>query len=186
MSWKKILATPKGFLLALVIALQVASSIYFVTDVVGDIARFGDNEYTGLHIMFEVMANISLIAGIVVGIFYLRRLSRQYEAATRALSVASGELSVVIEAYFTEWGLTRAEADIATFTIKGYSIAEVARMRNSAEGTIKTHLNAIYRKAGVAGRAQLVSLLIEDLLTGKIGSGRRAEPEQRAAVPVPA
>ena len=28
---------------------------------------------------------------------------------------------------------------------------------------IKTHLNAIYRKSGVAGRSQLVSVLVEDL-----------------------
>ena len=43
-----------------------------------------------------------------------------------------------------------------------------AKLRGSAEGTIKTHLNAIYRKSGVTGRAQLVSILIEDLMRGTL------------------
>ena len=78
--------------------------------------------------------------------------------------MAQGALSDLMEEYFVTWGLTPSEADVATFTIKGYSIAEIAELRGSAEATVKTHLNAIYRKAGVAGRGQLVSLLIEDLM----------------------
>ena len=70
----------------------------------------------------------------------------------------------MIEGYYRDWGLTASEQDVAGFTIKGYSIAEIAILRGSAPGTVKTHLNAIYRKAGVAGREQLVSLLVEDLL----------------------
>ena len=61
---------------------------------------------------------------------------------------------------FRKW----ATGIIESFTIKGYAIAEIAVFRGSAEATVKTHLNAIYRKAGVSGRGQLVSLLIEDLL----------------------
>ena len=36
-----------------------------------------------------------------------------------------------MEGYFADWGLTPSEADIATFTIKGYSIAEIAGLRGS-------------------------------------------------------
>ena len=52
--------------------------------------------------------------------------------------------------------------------MKGCSIADIAQMRGSAEGTVKTHLNAIYRKAGVQGRGQLVSVLIEDLMNAPL------------------
>ena len=76
---------------------------------------------------------------------------------------AAGALADVIEGCYRNWGLTASEQDVAGFTIKGYSIAEIAILRGSAPGTVKTHLNAIYRKAGVAGRGQLVSLLVEDL-----------------------
>lgn len=39
---------------------------------------------------------------------------------------------------------------------------------------MKTHLNAIYRKAGAQGRVQLVNLLIEELLEGPVVPPREA------------
>ena len=74
-----------------------------------------------------------------------------------------GDAPVIASEGRFDRALTPAERDVAGFTIKGYSIAEIAQLRGSAEGTVKTHLNAIYRKAGVTGRGQLVSLLVEDL-----------------------
>ena len=56
------------------------------------------------------------------------------------------------------------EADVALFAIKGLSTAEIAALRQTSEGTVKAQTNAIYRKAGVSGRSQLLSLLIEDLM----------------------
>jgi DNA-binding NarL/FixJ family response regulator len=44
------------------------------------------------------------------------------------------------------------------------SIADIARLRQTSEGTVKAQSNAIYRKAGVNGRTQLLSLFIEDLM----------------------
>ncbi|NNF80954.1 MAG: hypothetical protein HKN05_23270 [Rhizobiales bacterium] len=43
----------------------------------------------------------------------------------------------------------------------GLSLAEIADIRNTKQGTIKTQCNAIYQKAGVTGRPQLLSLFIE-------------------------
>ena len=73
---------------------------------------------------------------------------------------------------------------MATFLIKGADIAEIARLRGSAEGTVKAHLNAIYRKAGVSGRPALVSLLIEDLMTESLlhRARRNAAPLNPAAM----
>ena len=53
---------------------------------------------------------------------------------------------------------------MAWFTIKGLPIAEIARLRQTSEGTVKAQSNAIYRKAGVNGRTQLLSLFLEDLI----------------------
>jgi DNA-binding CsgD family transcriptional regulator len=44
------------------------------------------------------------------------------------------------------------------------STAEIGSLRATSEGTIKAQTNAIYRKAGVSGRSQLLSLFIEDLM----------------------
>ena len=58
----------------------------------------------------------------------------------------------------------------------------IAELRGSAEGTIKTHLNAIYRKSGVSGRAQLVSVLVEDLLHAPLLTGGNTPVPQRSQV----
>ena len=56
------------------------------------------------------------------------------------------------------------DAAKAMWSIKGMSTAEIAGLRQTSEGTVKAQTNAIYRKAGVSGRPQLLSLFIEDLL----------------------
>jgi hypothetical protein len=79
--------------------------------------------------------------------------------------------------------LTPSEQDVATFLIKGCDIAEIARLRGSAEGTVKAHLNAIYRKADVSGRAALVSILIEDLMSQpliQVGEAETPRDKRRA------
>jgi DNA-binding CsgD family transcriptional regulator len=151
-------------LLPALIVFQAICTVFFVVDMVGDIEVLGWSSLTDLHLLPEIGATIGLVSGIVVMTVYLLRLLRRQAHLERSLGIAQGALSDLMEQYFVTWGLTPSEADVATFTIKGYSIAEIAELRGSAEATVKTHLNAIYRKAGVAGRGQLVSLLIEDLM----------------------
>ena len=71
-------------------------------------------------------------------------------------------------AHFDSWGLTPSERDVALFVIKGLPIAEIARLRGSAEGTVKSQLNAVYRKSGVSGRGALLGLLIDDLVAAPL------------------
>jgi DNA-binding CsgD family transcriptional regulator len=133
------------------------------------------------HLGPEILAVMGLIFGITFKARYLFRLRRQHAIMERGLSVAAGALASIISDYFNSWALTPAEQDVANFTIKGFSITEIAQMRNSAEATIKTHLNSIYRKAGVTGRGQLVSLLIEDLLHAPIVTGSEGGGETQVA-----
>ena len=76
------------------------------------------------------------------------------------MRVASGEFSQVIEALFDEWKLTPAETDVAIFLVKGMSFSEIAIARSAKEGTVKAQSNAIYRKAGVKGRHELLALFL--------------------------
>jgi DNA-binding CsgD family transcriptional regulator len=153
------------------IAFQAFCSAYFVVDVFEDF-RGGGIEWW--HVLPELAATAGLFVGIVFEVKVLRQLLRRQAIMEKSLAVAAGALAGLMEDYFRQWELTQAEAEVATFTIKGFSIAEVAQMRGTAEGTVKTHLNAIYRKAGVQGRGQLVSVLIEDLLnTPLVGTAGR-------------
>jgi DNA-binding CsgD family transcriptional regulator len=142
------------------ILFQTVCACIFLIDVVYDLRE----AEVLWHMVPEIGATLGLLIGIVFEVRYLVHLLRRHDTMARGLGIAAGALSDLMEGYFRDWGLTGAEADVAAFTIKGYSIAEIATLRGSAEATVKTHLNAIYRKAGVPGRGQLVSLLIEDLM----------------------
>lgn len=103
-----------------------------------------------------------------VEIWRMWRRQRRLEDQLRA---ASGAFQEVLDAHFERWKLTSAERDVALLALKGLSIAEIAAVRQSRDGTIKPQCSAIYRKAGVSGRPQLISLFIEELL----GDGLSAE-----------
>lgn len=162
--------TPQGRLVFLlgVIVVQALCAVFFVGDVMADFAKPGGVAFSETHLIVEAIASLALIVAIWMEFRQLLDLYRANERYARSLRVASGAMDDLIQDYFTSWALTPAEADVAIFTIKGSSIAEIAAMRGSAEGTVKTQLNAIYRKAGVNGRGQLVSLLIEDLMGGPL------------------
>lgn len=146
------------------LAVQILCAAFFLADVGRDLAQILGQGAMDWHLLPELAAGLGLGIGIVLQLRFLADLIRQEASMARGLTLAAGALATLMEGYFQDWGLTPAEIDVAGFTIKGYSIAEIAQMRGSAEGTVKTQLNAIYRKAGVTGRAQLVSLLVEDLL----------------------
>ena len=71
--------------------------------------------------------------------------------------------------------LSPAERDVAWFTVKGLSMQEIARMRETSDGTVKAQSNAIYRKAGVSGRYQLLSQFVDELMIEAGAAGRPSE-----------
>ncbi len=163
--------------LTLMMLVQAVCLAFFVIDIYADLIEWPAGRSLDLHIWLEVVANLTLGTALVVEFRVLRQLLARSLRAEKALTAAAGALNDLMESYFAEWGLTPAEADVARFTIKGCSIAEIAGLRQSAEGTVKSQLNAIYRKAGLAGRSQLVSVLIEDLLNGPLEHGPRRVSE---------
>ena len=69
---------------------------------------------------------------------------------------------------FDDWDLTASEKDVALLAIKGLGISEISEIRDTKEGTVKAQLNAIYKKADVSGRPQLISLFVEELMGGSL------------------
>jgi len=148
-------------LLTLLIVVQAFCAAIFVTDVIHESMM---PKGISFHLVIEAIATVGLILAIWIEVRYFREMMRENDKQGRSLRVATGALSEVIDDYFAEWGLTPSERDVALFAIKGLSNTEIAGLRKSSEGTIKAHLNAVFRKAGVSGRNQLVSLLVEDLM----------------------
>lgn len=151
-------------LIGLILA-QSICALFFLSDVANDAYWMGWSAFGGSwHLTIEALATLALIMGVAVEARYLMQLLRRQSRIERGISIASGALHGLMEEMFCDWKLTPAEQDVAGFTLKGYSIGEIADLRGSREGTIKAQLNAIYRKASVENRGQLVSLLIEDLM----------------------
>jgi DNA-binding NarL/FixJ family response regulator len=153
--------------LALLIAVQVACVIFYVGDLFADFREQAPDAGISAHLGFETIATICLLAAIVVETRYLLTLLRRKAHLEQNLKLASAEVYEVISAHFESWKLSPAETDVATFLVKGLEISEIADVRSCAEGTVKAHLNAIYRKSGTRNRGELLSVLIDSLLGGE-------------------
>ena len=161
------------------IAVQSLCAAFFLWDVVDDLGPNGLRGLTNLHIAVETLAALALISAIVFETRYLMRLLRRKAHLEDQVSIASGAFHDIMLAHFDRWGLTPAESDVALFAIKGLSIADTARLRGSAEGTVKAQLNAVYRKADVSGRGALLGLLIDDLMQGPLTTHASAQSQGR-------
>jgi DNA-binding CsgD family transcriptional regulator len=141
-------------------ALQIVCMLVFLADLVSE------REEVSLHTVSEFIALCGLVVGSFLAIRELRRLVHRNKRVELALNVATGAFQLVIEQHFDTWSLTTAERDVALLSIKGTSLADIARLRNTREGTVKAQNASIYRKAGVTSRAELVTVVIEDLVCG--------------------
>jgi DNA-binding CsgD family transcriptional regulator len=155
----------RSWLIFLLFLVQAVCALFFVGDIVTSVLGLplGPVPWE-IRELLEVGAAIGLLLGMLLGGLALRRALKARHTAEERLRRASGAFADLLEERFAEWGLTAAERDVALFAIKGMSTADIARLRSTSEGTVKAQTNAIYRKAGVSGRPQLLSLFIEDLM----------------------
>lgn len=140
--------------------------VFFVLDVAADM--FGIDIATQWidHGLIELLSTVTLAFALVVIGLQIGRLLREHKSARQSVMAASGELLAVIEDKFASWQLSRSERDIALLLIKGFSAQEIADLRQTRAGTVKSQSSAIYQKAGVKGRNELAAYFVEDLLGG--------------------
>jgi len=132
----------------------------------------------GLHLGLEAVALV--LASL--GLWLLQVRMRREQASARALrarldeatgaaetwrreteALAAG-LGRAIDSQFQLWKLTVAEREVALLLLKGLSLREIAGMRETSERTVRQQALDVYRKAGLAGRAELSAYFLEDLL----------------------
>ncbi len=150
--------------LAIAFGLQLFCAVFFLYDGIGD--ALGMENAPGFREtdQFEFILAATLLLSLIFTGLTLRRLATRQKRLTRQIDIAAGAFAEIIDAQFDEWSLTASERDVALLAIKGLSVAEMAELRDTREGTIKAQCGAVYRKAGVSGRLQLISLFIEELL----------------------
>lgn len=154
----------KAIALSGLLAVQVLGLSFFLVDVIADLLGWeGLVDGIGHHSLELAMVLALILSAAVTWVAFRRVVTRQRRVEAQ-LRVASGAFLDLIDEHFDAWGLTPSERDVAMLSIKGLAIAEIAALRSTKEGTVKAQCNAIYSKAGVSGRQQLLSLFIEELL----------------------
>lgn len=169
------------YTLIVLIMAQIFCAVFFILDVVSDYAGWDHIVSGATYLAIESVAALSLVIGIAFEVRYLRNLMQSKARLEKAVALASSNMQVIIETHFRDWKLTPTEQDIATFLVKGLSITEIAQARGTAEGTIKAHLNAIYKKSGARNRAEVMSILFESLMDGPLVTTPRAPHQASAA-----
>lgn len=73
-------------------------------------------------------------------------------------------LGKAIDDQFERWQLSAAEKEVALLLLKGLSHKDIAAVRAVTEATTRQQARAVYRKAGLGGRADLAAFFLEDLM----------------------
>lgn len=133
----------------------------------------------GLHLGLESV----ILVLAAVGLWLLRSRVLRERADARALRARLAEASAAAESWRREteaftaglgraidaqleaWRLTQAEREVALLLLKGLSLREIATLRETSERTVRQQSLAVYRKAGLTGRAELSAFFLEDLLS---------------------
>jgi len=169
MSEYRILNSTSRQCIALVATAFVVLSVIevvLVVDVVSETAGIEVHYFSDNHILLEWISVLGLgfiLVYIGVTFWHTLRENRKLRAVSGR---ATGEFMQVMTRQMHEWHLTEAELEIATMLVKGLTIQEIADIRMTKAGTIKSQCNAVYRKANVKNRSELSAYFIEDLMGG--------------------
>ena len=143
-----------------------------------DLVMDQPQDWLSFHVIFET----SMIAGALVMATTLwmgwARSARSVEELRRSLEARREErdawrssaehalegMGRAIDSQFEIWELTPSERDVALMLLKGYSHKLIAKETDRSPQTVRQHAAAVYRKAGLAGRAELSAFFLEDLM----------------------
>lgn len=135
-------------------------------------------DWLSFHVVFEVLAitgAIVMTATLWLGWWRAERTTERIHAALEAehaerdswrnrARLALDGLARAIDEQFAEWDLTQAEREVALLLLKGFSHKHIAAVTGRSERTARQHAAAVYRKAGLAGRAELAAFFLGDLM----------------------
>jgi DNA-binding CsgD family transcriptional regulator len=172
---RKIVMWDEKQLSKIAIALYVVIFILIALDLIGD--------YSDGIELSHILAELLVLLLAIVGIGFFGR--KYYQATQLTLSTLKTDLvkanqqaqlwrnenheliaglGVEIQKQFISWELTNAEAEVGLLLLKGFSLQEIADLRQSSERTVREQARAVYRKSGISGRSGLSAFFLEDLL----------------------
>lgn len=149
--------------------LQFICGVILLIDVSGELhaALISADPLSALtlfHLISEMFATVLLGAAFYISFQHRRAHKRALMAAEGKIGKLRGDFVGLVQERFEGWDLSPAETEIALLTVKGLKISEIAAARHSRESTVKSHLTAIFRKAGVGSRTELLAKFVDDFL----------------------
>lgn len=117
-----------------------------------------------LHLAMETGIMVLLMLGFVLARQAMRRTARERDRAQTDLRSLRGDFDAILRHHFARWKLTPTQTDVALLVLRGLTIEQISQARVCAAGTVKAHLNAIYRAGGFATRGELVGFFMDELL----------------------
>jgi len=94
----------------------------------------------------------------------LLQTEQQMLKANNYVLAARKQLTEVISQQFDEWLLSSSEKEVGWLLLKGFSLKEIAVIRDTHDKTVRQQASAIYKKSGLSGRHSFSAWFIEDLL----------------------
>lgn len=158
----------------IITAILIGTALIIAVDIIDDFQE----GVTWWHLFAE--GSVAIAAAI--GVFYLMRGTFRLRHSLDEERVVSAQLkseaeewrseskrylqglSIAIEAQLSEWHLTNSEIEVAFLLLKGLSLKEIAKTRNTSERTARAQSISIYSKSGLSGRSELAAFFLEDLL----------------------
>ena len=150
----------KATAMTIVVALQSMAALFFIVDVLDD-ATHGEGTR---HLAIESFAVVALLVSVIVGAFQIRSLVYGARQDELAVALARGAAADLIQLRFAQWKLTKAEADVALFALKGCDVHKIADLRGAAAGTVRAQLTRVYAKAGVNSQSALIATFLDEII----------------------
>jgi len=98
----------------------------------------------------------------------LRRLSHSLVQHKKQLSLINAQFdqaqqtfALAISVQFEQWQLTNSEQEVALMLLKGYSLQEIADIRDTKEKTVRQQASTIYSKSDLEGRHGLAAHFLD-------------------------
>lgn len=142
-----------------------------------DLALDAPEDWGSFHVLYEVALVIGAL-GLVARLWRgwwraeasagaLRRTLTERQAERDAWRMRAERalegLGRAVDEQFGAWQLTPAEREVALLLLKGHGHKQIAAATGRSERTVRQHAVAVYKKAGVQGRAELAAFFLEDL-----------------------
>lgn len=116
------------------------------------------------HFLVELVICTLVVTVLGAELARTVRLNAELKALDAQVGRLRGGVATQVQEQLRHWQLSQSETEIAWLIIKGFSFAEIARLRGVKEKTIRQQATSIYAKSGTANRNDFAAVFIEDLL----------------------